>query len=212
MRRRRRQMMRVGDRDGERVGGVGAGDLRPGKQARDHRVDLRFFGIAGADDGLLHQPRGIFADRRSRRARRPSCTTPRAWPSFSVDCGFLLTNTSSTAAALGPVLGDQRFELARQRRPGAAAAERPGRSSAGRWRCGERRLPSAWIRSPAGRAEAGVETEDPRQASPAPRRGRRNCPRRSGRRRPLQARRSASSSCRRRRRELRLRSPASSRA
>ena len=28
-------------------------------------------------------------------------TTPRAWPSLSVDCGFLLTNTSSTAAASG---------------------------------------------------------------------------------------------------------------
>ena len=28
-------------------------------------------------------------------------TTPRACPSFSVDCGFLLTNTSSTAAVSG---------------------------------------------------------------------------------------------------------------
>src|SRR5690606_24625881 len=28
-------------------------------------------------------------------------TTPRAWPSFRVDCGFLLTNTSSTAAVSG---------------------------------------------------------------------------------------------------------------
>src|SRR4051812_49095387 len=36
----RRQMMRVGDRHGERVGGVAAGDLRSGKQPRDHRVDL----------------------------------------------------------------------------------------------------------------------------------------------------------------------------
>ena len=31
----------------------------------------------------------------------PSSTTPRACPSFSVDCGFLLTNTSSTAAQSG---------------------------------------------------------------------------------------------------------------
>ena len=33
-----------------------------GEEALDHRVDLRLFGVAGADDGLLDQPRGIFAD------------------------------------------------------------------------------------------------------------------------------------------------------
>ena len=67
---RARQMVGVGDRHGERVGGVGAGDLHAGEEALDHRVDLRFLGIAGADDGFLDQPRGIFADRDSRRARR----------------------------------------------------------------------------------------------------------------------------------------------
>ena len=106
-------MMRVGDRDRERVGGVGAGDLHSGKQARDHRVDLRLLGIADADDGFLHQPRRIFAN--SSPARAPiMITTPRAWPSFSVDCGFALTNTSSTAAASGPMLGDECLKLFRK--------------------------------------------------------------------------------------------------
>ena len=66
------QMMRVGDRYGERIRGVGAGDLRSGKKARDHGVDLRLLGAAGADDGFLNERRGIFADRdsRSRRAHQ----------------------------------------------------------------------------------------------------------------------------------------------
>ena len=70
------------------------------EQPLDHRVDLRLFGIAVADHRFLDQPRGIFADLEA-GARGDHQATPRAWPSFSVDCGFLLTNTSSTAAASG---------------------------------------------------------------------------------------------------------------
>ena len=55
-------MMRVGDRDRERIGGVGAGDLHAGQQPRDHRMDLRLFRAAGADHRLLDQAGGIFAD------------------------------------------------------------------------------------------------------------------------------------------------------
>ena len=55
-------MMRVGDRDGERVGGVGPGNLHARKKAGDHRVDLRLFGAAGSDDRLLDQGRSVFAD------------------------------------------------------------------------------------------------------------------------------------------------------
>ena len=46
-------MMGVGDGDGERVGGVGAGDGDTGEQALDHGMDLDFFRGAGADDGFL---------------------------------------------------------------------------------------------------------------------------------------------------------------
>ena len=60
--RRARQVVGVGDRDGERVGGIGAGDRGAGQQPLDHRVDLRLFGIAVADHRLLDQPGGIFAD------------------------------------------------------------------------------------------------------------------------------------------------------
>ena len=51
------------DRHRQRVGGVGARDLHAGEEALDHCVDLRFLGIAGADDRFLDQSRGIFADR-----------------------------------------------------------------------------------------------------------------------------------------------------
>jgi crossover junction endodeoxyribonuclease RuvC len=56
-------MMGVGDSDGEGIGRVGAGDLRPGEQPRDHRMDLRLVRATGADDRLLDQGRRIFADR-----------------------------------------------------------------------------------------------------------------------------------------------------
>ena len=55
-------MMGVGDRHRQRVRRVGAGDLRGGEQALDHRMDLHLLRRAGTDQGLLHQPRRIFAD------------------------------------------------------------------------------------------------------------------------------------------------------
>ena len=55
-------MVGVGDGDGEGVGCVGAGDGYSGEEALDHEVDLRLFRRAGADDGLLDEARGIFAD------------------------------------------------------------------------------------------------------------------------------------------------------
>ena len=56
-------MMRVGNCNGERIGGIRARDLRAGQQSRDHCMDLRLIRAAGADDRLLHKPRRIFADR-----------------------------------------------------------------------------------------------------------------------------------------------------
>jgi len=55
-------MMRVRDRNGERVRGIRARNLRTGQQPRDHRVDLGFLGRPGADHGFLDQPRRVFAD------------------------------------------------------------------------------------------------------------------------------------------------------
>ena len=70
-------MMRVGNRHGERVGGVGAGDLHAREQPSDHRMDLRLLGAAGADDGLFDQPRGIFADFDPRARRDHDHHAPR---------------------------------------------------------------------------------------------------------------------------------------
>jgi len=53
-------MMGVGNRDGEGVRGVGAGDGNAREQPRDHGVDLGLLRAAGADHGFLDQPRGIF--------------------------------------------------------------------------------------------------------------------------------------------------------
>jgi hypothetical protein len=70
--------------------------------------------------------------------------TPRAWPSLSVDCGFLLTKTSSTAVPSG-ACSAMRLSSCRARsasRSGSGAAVSVFSWPLAMW---ERRLPSAWI-------------------------------------------------------------------
>ena len=55
-------MVRMTDRDRERIGGIGARDLCAGKQHAQHRLHLFLRRAAGADDRLLDQPRRIFGD------------------------------------------------------------------------------------------------------------------------------------------------------
>ena len=58
-------MMSVGDRNGERVGGIRTADGDARKEPGDHCVNLHLFCAAGADDRLLDQSRRIFAARDS---------------------------------------------------------------------------------------------------------------------------------------------------
>ena len=119
--------MRVGDRDGERVGGIGAGDLHAGKQARDHRMDLRFLGAAGADHGLLDQRAAIFADR-DPGARRAHQHHPAGLAELERRLGVLVDEHLLDRGGVGAMLGDQRFELFGERVPAAAAAASADRS------------------------------------------------------------------------------------
>ena len=73
--------MRMGDGDGERVGGVGAVEHRARQQAFHHGPDLALVAMAGADHRLLHRVRRIFGDR-SPSSAGTSRAMPRAWPSF----------------------------------------------------------------------------------------------------------------------------------
>src|SRR6187401_2948908 len=88
--------MGVTDRDGERIGGIGGG-LDAGQQAADHHGDLALVGMARAGHRLLHEVGGVLEHREAGASR----TTPRAWPSFSVDPGFTFTKVSSMAASSG---------------------------------------------------------------------------------------------------------------
>ncbi|KAI1692040.1 hypothetical protein DdX_21480 [Ditylenchus destructor] len=97
---RAREVVGMADRYSERVGGIGACDLHPREQARHHRMDLCLLGSAGADHRLLDETRSISPTSSPARAAA-AMATPRACASLSVDCGFELTNTSSTAAACG---------------------------------------------------------------------------------------------------------------
>ena len=51
--------MRMRQRDGQRVGGIGAGELDPGQLQPHHMLDLPLVGMADADDGLLDLVRGV---------------------------------------------------------------------------------------------------------------------------------------------------------
>ena len=127
MRRARRQMMRVGDRDRERVGGIGAGDLHAGKQARHHRVDLRLLRAAGADDRLLDQRRRIFADL-DPGARGAHQHHAARLPELQRRLRVLVDEHLFDRGRGGLLLGDQRLELVGKRAPAAAAAGAPCRS------------------------------------------------------------------------------------
>ena len=101
-------MMRVADRDGQRVGGVLALRIGLRQQHADHHADLRLLAVAGADHGLLHHVGRVFGDRQARPCAGTSMAMPRAWPSLSVAAALALTKVASTAASCGRVSLDHR--------------------------------------------------------------------------------------------------------
>ena len=174
--------MGVGDGDGEGVGGIGAGDLRARQQALDHGVDLRFFGAASADDGLLDQSRGIFADRDSSASGRGE-NDAACLAEFQRRLRVLVDEDFLDRRGVGLVLVDQGFELARK--IGEAFRERVGglrfQLAIGHVR---QAITLGADQAPAGGPKPRIEAEDEAQAtlplaggtikpaSPARRRGR----------------------------------------
>jgi hypothetical protein len=155
-------MMCVRDCHRERVGGVWSGYLRPRKEPRDHRVDLRFFGAPGADNGFLYKARRVFAD-----------IDPGAGSNHDHDAARLAELQRGLRVLVDEhfldcgrsrcMIIEQRFELVRE----SGKPARQGRVCV----CFD--LPVRNMReaitfsldqSPAGRPESGVEAEDP-QAS-----------------------------------------------
>src|SRR6266700_6126123 len=62
-------MMGMAHRDRERVGRIFRLRIGLRQQHADHHADLRLLAVAGADDGLFHQIRGVFGDRQARDRR-----------------------------------------------------------------------------------------------------------------------------------------------
>ena len=58
--------MRVRDRTGERIGGIGGVEARGRKQTLHHRLHLRLVGVADADDGFLDVVGRVFGDLEAR--------------------------------------------------------------------------------------------------------------------------------------------------
>jgi hypothetical protein len=155
--------MRVGDCDRKGIGGIGAGDVNPGKQPRDHRVDLRLFRAAGANHRFLYQPRRIFADCEAlpRRAHQRDAACVAEFQSrlrVFVDEHFL------DRRGLRAMLGKQGFQLVRKRRE-------PLRQRG--FGIGfdvtvtdvAEAVASGFDQAPSGGAKAWIEADDQRQAS-----------------------------------------------
>ncbi len=118
----------VGDGHGQGVGGVGGGRCRPwAAGGAIMKRDLVLVGRPGADHGLLDQPARRIRPPAGRRGRgRSGRRRGRGRASGSTD-GFVLTNTSSTAASCGRMLGDHRAPARRAARVSRSARGRPSR-------------------------------------------------------------------------------------
>src|SRR5439155_24546045 len=127
-------------------------------QSRNHGVDLRLLGVPGADHRLLDQPRRIFADLETGARRGHDDDTARLAElerrlRIGVDENLL------DRGAIGAMLGNQRVELISDR-------SQPLRQRRARIRLqlavGDMRQSVTLSRdqTPAGGAEAGVETEN----------------------------------------------------
>jgi hypothetical protein len=58
-------VVRMGHRDGERIGRVMGARIGLGQEHADHHADLCLLAVAGPDDGLLHQVGGVFGNRQA---------------------------------------------------------------------------------------------------------------------------------------------------
>ncbi|CAM3030835.1 hypothetical protein SPAN111604_00160 [Sphingomonas antarctica] len=152
------QMVRVGDSDGQRIGCVATVDLDPRKQAFDHRMDLGLFRRAGADDGLLDLPGGVFTDGDAFEAQGGK-QTPARLRELERRLPVRIDKYFFHARADDVMRDQQLVELfAKMRQPRRQRIGRPCRDPA----VGDVREAIS-LRdddSPARRAEAGIEAED----------------------------------------------------
>ena len=152
------QMMRVRDCDGEGVGGVRTGDRDAREQAGDHCVDLGFLGGAGAHDGFLDQARGIFPDGDSGAGSEHQGDAA-GLAELERRLRVLVEEDFLDCRSLGAMFGDQGFELVGE-----------CREAFGKGRLGvgldvaigdvAEAIALGADQAPAGRAQAGIETED----------------------------------------------------
>jgi hypothetical protein len=198
-------MVGVGDRNGQRVGRIGAAELHAGQQPRDHRLHLLLLRAAGADDGFLDDAGMIFADHQF-GLRHGEQSDPARLTEFQSRLRVGIAEHLLDRRALRLIgFHDLHDRTVEQGQPARQGHRRIGADLA----VGDMRQAIAvgTDDAPAGGAEARIDAEDQHRrkgdagrlspVSPSRRRARHNCPRRSGRRHRPPARRSASSACQR---------------
>ena len=70
-------MVRVSDRDRQRIGSIGRVRSRLWQQKADHGLDLAFLGVSRAGDSLFDQIGRIFGNRQSGARRGEKCDASR---------------------------------------------------------------------------------------------------------------------------------------
>jgi hypothetical protein len=151
--------MSVSDCNGERVGGIGACDLHSGKEARDHRMDLRLFGCPSSNDGLLHEPRGIFTDRNSGSRSTHQNDAARV-SELQRRLRVLVDEDLFGSCSIGSLFGDQELELFGK---GCKSVGQRRRAIGTDLAIGnmDEAVSLGVDHAPAGRAEPRVEAQDP---------------------------------------------------
>ena len=151
-------MMCMGNRDRQRIGGIGAGNLRSGKKALDHGMYLRFLGIPDADNRLLHEARGIFADVNPGPGRDHQHDATRL-AKFQGGLRVLVDEDFLDRRSVRSIIGEHRFQLgSKMRKTLRQAFGCVGFQLA----VGEMReaISVGSDQTPAGRSKAGVKAED----------------------------------------------------
>ena len=148
----------MGDGDRQRIGCIGPSKLEPRQQDTQHGLNLLFFGLSGAHNGFFYEPRGILRHGRA-VARRTQQHDAARLPKLQRRLRVFVNEHFFDRRIIGPEVIEygaeflvQNYETIGQRQLGI------GRNLA----IVDMRKAIAFLAddAPAGRAQAGVETEN----------------------------------------------------
>ncbi len=148
----------MGDRDGQRVGGVRDAELRLRQKEADHRLDLHLLGVAGARHGLLDQVGGVLEHRQAGEGRHEQRHRPRV-AQLERRLGVLVDEGLLHGDLVGPHGLDDAADPLEQLPQAQGQRKLPVRGHDPAIAVGELRTLRG-DQAPAGAAESGIDAEN----------------------------------------------------